>query len=164
MAFSRLAPALILFGALLQAQQYFPGTLDDWKRRTPAEAGFDSKLLEEAIAFAKESESRSPRDLELNHYLTFGREPYGEATGPFKPRGNTTGLIIRSGYIVAEWGEPERVDLTFSATKSFVSSTVGLAVDRGLIGSVNDRVNRYVTTGEFDSEHNSKITWDHLLR
>ena len=40
----------------------------------------------------------------------------------------------------------------------------GLPLDRGLIGSVNDRVKAYVTTGEFDSEHNSKITWDHLLR
>jgi CubicO group peptidase (beta-lactamase class C family) len=29
---------------------------------------------------------------------------------------------------------------------------------------VDDPVKRYVTTGEFDSSHNSKITWDHLLR
>jgi CubicO group peptidase (beta-lactamase class C family) len=54
--------------------------------------------------------------------------------------------------------------MTFSVTKSFVSTVVGLAVDRGLIRDLNDPVRTYVTTGEFDSEHNSKITWDHLLR
>jgi CubicO group peptidase (beta-lactamase class C family) len=147
-----------------QQSPYYPGPLDQWERRTPAQVGLDSKLLADAIAFAKANESKAPRDLELNHYISFGREPYGEATGPLKPRGDMTGIILRHGYLVAEWGEPERVDMTFSVTKSFVSTTVGLALDRGLIGSVNDPVKRYVTTGEFDSDHNSKITWDHLLR
>jgi CubicO group peptidase (beta-lactamase class C family) len=124
----------------------------------------DAKLLSGAIAFSQANETKASRDLELNHYTARAAEPYGEATGPFKPRGPVTGVIVRHGYIVAEWGEPARVDMTFSVTKSFVSSTVGLALDRGLIGSVHDRVKAYVTTGEFDSEHNSKITWDHLLR
>jgi hypothetical protein len=154
------------FARLLTGQQipYYPDSLDRWERRTPAQAGMDARLLDEAIAFAKANETKAPRDLELNHYTSTAREPYGEATGPLKPRGDVTGIIIRNGYIIVEWGAPERVDMTFSATKSFVSTTVGLALDRGLIGSVHDRVKRYVTTGEFDSEHNSKITWDHLLR
>jgi CubicO group peptidase (beta-lactamase class C family) len=65
---------------------------------------------------------------------------------------------------VAEWGEPDRVDLTFSVTKSFLSSTVGLAWDRKMIPDLNAKVTDYVKKGEFDSEHNAKITWDHLLR
>jgi hypothetical protein len=151
---------------LLTGQQapYYPDSRDRWERRTPAQAGLDARLLDEAIAFARANETKAPRDLELNHYTSTAREPYGEAIGPFKPRGEVTGIIIRHGYIIVEWGEPERVDMTFSATKSFVSTTVGLALDRGLIASVHDRVQRYVTTGEFDSAHNSKITWDHLLR
>ena len=153
----------ILFCAWLAAQTYDPG-VHDWQRRTPADAGFDSSRLDAAIEFAKAHESKAPRDLRLNHDLSFGRETYGEPLGPFKPRGDLTGVIIRGGYLVAEWGEPLRVDLTFSATKSFVSTTVGLAVDRGLIQSVNDPVRRYVTTGEFESPLNAKITWDHLLR
>jgi CubicO group peptidase (beta-lactamase class C family) len=147
-----------------QQSPYYPGSGDQWERRSPAQARMDAKLIEDAIALAKANETKAPRDLELNHYTSFGREPYGEATGPFKPRGDMTGIILRHGYLVAEWGEPERVDMTFSVTKSFVSTTVGLAVDRGVIGSVHDPVKRYVTTGEFDSIHNSKITWDHLLR
>lgn len=75
-----------------------------------------------------------------------------------------TGIIVRHGYLVAEWGEPERVDLTYSITKSFLSSTIGLAWDRKLIPDLDARVRDHVKTGEFDSEHNAKITWDHLLR
>jgi CubicO group peptidase (beta-lactamase class C family) len=109
----------------------------------------------------------------------------------------------------------QRVDVTFSVTKSFVSTVVGLAFDRGLINNLNAPVrnsmgpvvalagapgghalvpvpasaegpetatyNRMLgeTTSAstpgvafaafevlqpFTSEHNSKITWDHLLR
>jgi hypothetical protein len=124
----------------------------------------DARLLNEAIAFAKANESKAPRDLELNHYLSFGREPYGEAVGPFKTRGDMTGIVVRHGYIVAEWGEPNRVDMTFSVTKSFLSTTVGLALDHGLIRGVNDRVQPYMPNSHFDSGHNAKVTWNHLLR
>jgi CubicO group peptidase (beta-lactamase class C family) len=73
-------------------------------------------------------------------------------------------MVVRRGYVVAEWGEPARVDMTFSMTKSFLSTTVGLAYDRGLIRDLSHRVQAYVPTDEFESAHNSTITWDHLLR
>ena len=44
-----------------------------------------------------------------------------------------TGIIIKNGYIVAEWGEPFRVDMAHSVTKSFLSTVVGLAYDRKMI-------------------------------
>jgi CubicO group peptidase (beta-lactamase class C family) len=152
---------LPLLPVTLLAQTYFPGPHNDWEKRA---AGFSPGKLSEAISWAKAHETKSPRDLRLSHDFSFGRELYGEPLGPFKPRGEMTGVIIKGGYIVAEWGEPERVDMTFSVTKSFVSTTVGLAVKDGLIQSVNDPVRRYVTTGEFESGLNAKITWDHLLR
>ena len=55
-----------------------------------------------------------------------------------------TGLVIRQGYIVAEWGEPERVDMTFSITKTFLSTVVGLAIEKGLIADVHDPVRAYM--------------------
>jgi CubicO group peptidase (beta-lactamase class C family) len=82
-------------------------------------------------------------DLELAHFQTFGREPYGEPVGQFKTRGPATGLVIRNGYIVAEWGEPARIDMTFSVTKSFLSTTVGLAFDRKMIRSLQDKAADY---------------------
>ncbi len=146
------------------APVYYPGYQDDWERRTPEAVGMDPALVKEAIDHAIANESRAPRDLALNHPLSQFREPYDDAVGPFKERGPQAGVILRHGYLVAEWGEPKRVDMTFSVTKSFVSTVVGLAYDRGLIRDLNEMVKEYVPTEHFASTHNSKITWDHLLR
>ncbi len=143
---------------------YYPPP-GQWERRAPASVAMDAELVDSAIAFAKSMESTAPRDLLAEHWASpYGREPLPDPLGPFKSRGDMTGIILRHGYLVAEWGEPERVDLTFSVTKSFLSSTVGLAWDRKLIPDLHARVKDYVKTGEFGSEHNAKITWEHLLR
>lgn len=171
-----------------QAAAYVPGPGGAWERRAPAQVGLDSARLAEAIAFARSNESRTPRDLEEAHHQTFGREPFGGAVGPFAPRGEQTGVIVRRGYVVAAWGEPERVDMTFSVTKSFVSTVVGLAVDRGLIRSIDDPVHPSMAPvlhavtpslgteggrGRFDARtpiapfetaHNRTVTWRHLLQ
>jgi CubicO group peptidase (beta-lactamase class C family) len=163
---------------------YYPGAI--WQHRTPAESGVNPDLLKQAIDFAIAGETKAPRDLVQNHYQTFGREPFGYAIGPIKERGDPTGIIIRKGCIVAEWGEPRRVDMTHSVTKSFLSSVVGITVERGMIRSVDDAVRDYVapiqlyaspsTTNKsdrldtpdllfpFESPHNRTITWDNLLR
>jgi hypothetical protein len=167
------------------SQPYFPSA-QKWEQRTPAELGVDAVKMEEAITLAKAAESKNPRSMEISHYQTFGKEPFGEGIGPFADRGDATGIIIYKGYIIASWGEPERCDMTHSVTKSFLSATVGLAVDQGLIRNVNDSVSYYVPPIElftpgitnrsadlfgqpqllqpFSTAHNRKITWDHLLR
>ena len=63
-------------------------------------------------------------------------------------------------------GDPARVDMTHSVTKTFLTTTVGLAFQRGLIKDVNDYVRDYMPPDIdlFASEHNRKIKWDHLLR
>jgi CubicO group peptidase (beta-lactamase class C family) len=135
-----------------------------WQHRAPETVGMDAAKTDEAVAFHRSHESKSPRDLRKAHDLTFAREAYGEPLGPFGNRGEPTGLIIRHGYIVSEWGEPQRVDITFSATKSFLSTAVGIAYDHGLIHDLNDPVKNYVGGDYFVNGHNSRITWDHLLR
>ncbi len=157
-----------------------------WERRSPSAMGMDSVKLADAIAYAVEKESKTPRDLELNHYQTFGREPFGAAIGPLAPRGGATGVIVRKGYVVATWGDPTAVEIVNSVTKSFLSTVVGLAFDAGRIRSVDDTVSQVMppilraypnSTGlgadwpgdakwlrPFDSPHNKRLTWDHLLR
>ena len=152
------------FIATPQDSVYYPGPGDQWERRSTAQVGMDAGRLKTAIDFAKANETKASRDLRQSHYLSWGLEPHGDAVGPHKKRGDMTGVIVRHGYLVAEWGEPRRVDMTFSVTKSFLSTTVGLAYDRGLIRDVHDRVQPYMPTDHFDSAHNAKITWDHLLR
>ena len=124
------------------AAAYYPDAT--WQHRTPSESGVNPDLLKQAIDFAVAGETKAPRDLVMNHYQTFGREPFGYAIGPIRERGDPTGIIIHKGYIVAEWGDPLRVDMTHSVTKSFLSSVVGIAVDRGMIRSVDDTVRDYV--------------------
>lgn len=167
-------------------ETYYPGQWGDWEKKPPAELGVDERAIERAMQYAQENEAKALRNLEHNHYLSFGKEPFGDAVGPHKTRGAQTGIIVKNGYIIAEWGEPHRVDMTFSVSKSFLSSTVGLAFDHGLIKSVHDPVRNYMgpvlfvedSQGPnkahqfnepkvhelFESEHNRKITWNHLLR
>jgi len=173
----------LLAPAAAVAQSYFPGAYPDWERRAPAELGLDGARIDRAVQVAIAGESDSPRDLAVNHLRTFGREPLGDAVGPFTVRAPQTGIIVYRGYIVAEWGDPYKVDNTFSVAKSFLSTTVGLAYDRGMIRDVHDLVRPYMAPivlddgdGEpgdergrrpkllFESEHNRQITWDHLLR
>jgi CubicO group peptidase (beta-lactamase class C family) len=184
-------PSLFIFfwttQIFAQQEAYFPPK-NNWQTKTPEEVNLNSQKLKEAVAFAVSNESQADKNLKIAHYQSaFGREPFGYPIGPMKKRGEAAGLVIKDGYIVAEWGDPERVDLTFSVAKSMVSSTVGLAYDQGLIASEDDLVHPYmapiipyVPFGHqrnkadhleeedvfdlFDTEHNRKITWNHLLR
>jgi CubicO group peptidase (beta-lactamase class C family) len=165
---------------------YFPPG-GEWEHRRPATLGLDSTQLAEAIRYARENESKMPRNQELAQAESFGKnEPFDEPVGPLRDRGDQTGIILYKGYIVAEWGEPQRVDMTNSVTKSFLSTVVGLAVDQGLIRNVTDTVAAYVPPIEvynpaapprtaedigkpallypFSSPHNRTLTWDVMLR
>ncbi len=51
---------------------------------------------------------------------------------------------MHKGIIVAEWGEPQRIDMTHSVTKSLLSSVVGTAFDSGMIRSIDDTAREYV--------------------
>jgi CubicO group peptidase (beta-lactamase class C family) len=101
-------------------------------------------------------------------------------------RGGLSGIVVYKGYIIAQWGDPSKVESCNSVTKSFVSSTIGLAYERGLIRSLEDKVYTYLPPIEtaqvseennnsnpiekksfifpFETPHNRKISWDNLLR
>jgi CubicO group peptidase (beta-lactamase class C family) len=144
---------------------YYPERFD-WQTRTPEQAGLDAAKLDAAVKLSIASESRGSKDLGQLLATTFGRsEPYDTVIGPVGTRASLNGLIIKNGYVVAEWGETMKPDMTFSVTKSFLSTVVGLMWQKGLIKDVTDPVRGYMPTPElFDGPHNSKITWEHLLR
>lgn len=178
---------LFMLVQAIHAQTYFPPT-SHWDEKSPEEMGISAEKLKEAIRYAQEIESTDDPNLKLAHYQSaFGREPFGYPVGPMKDRGGSTGLIVYKGYIIGKWGDPERVDLTFSVAKSILSTTTGLAVDAGLIRSEKDLVYPYMAPiipynphqaiqnkadhlmqedvfELFEGEHNRKITWEHLLR
>ena len=145
---------------------YFPPR-GEWRKQEPAALGLDKAALDEAIAFAVAHENPDSKDLAVATVNQFRNEaPYNTLIGPTQPRGGSAGIVIRHGAVAAEWGDTARADMTFSVTKTFLSTVVGLAFDRGLIRSVTDRVAGYVPRDVdlFTSEHNAPITWEHLLR
>ncbi|MFT7487544.1 MAG: CubicO group peptidase (beta-lactamase class C family), partial [Candidatus Paceibacteria bacterium] len=147
----------------LQSEVYYPPR-GEWETRLPEEVGMDPGRLLEAVNFAIEHEAETAVDLREYISSTLANEPHGDIVGPVRNRGEMTGLIIHRGYLVAEWGDPQRVDMTFSVTKTYLSSVVGLAHDRGLIPDLQARVSQLVPTEHFEGDHNGVITWDHLLR
>lgn len=173
------------FVANAQVKNYFPSAAN-WESKTPTVFNIDTNKLNQAVEFAKNNETKYPKNLWLSQAMQFGKEPFSDPVGPMASRGGVSGIILYKGYIIAKWGDPNAVEMVNSVTKSFVSTVVGLAVDQGLIKSIDDKVYTYlppieVVNGEgqtvdqnpiaktsfiypFETEHNRKISWDHLLR
>jgi len=148
---------------------YFP-PFDDWERAAPAAAGLDPDRLATAVAFARASESRWPKSLfaeDGRYYPTIYVDegpPWNEVTGPVRAWVGASGLVLRGGRIVAEWGDTRRVDMTFSVAKSYLAVLAGLALHDGLIRDLDDPVRLAAPDAGFDSPHNRAITWRHLLQ
>lgn len=157
-----LALTLLTIKTATAQNLYYPPAGTEWQERSSARLGFDADTLQQAVNFAMENENSVERDLRIAILRAFSREPYHELAGPTRERGGPAGMIIKDGYIAASWGDIDRVDMTFSVTKSYLSTVAGIAWDRELI-DLNHIVNRYVWDRTFDGEHNSKVTWNHLL-
>lgn len=155
---------LVLAWSAVKSQKvYFPPVGNTWETRNPESTGLDAVMVDSAVQFALAHEYSGARDLRRAILKGFEREPFHEILGPTKKRGGPAGMILKNGYIVAEWGDIDRVDMTFSVTKSYLSTIAGLALDNGLISSMDEKAGDYVWDGTFQGEHNAKITWDHLL-
>lgn len=149
---------------------YPPDLAAPWTLVKAADVELDASRLQEAVEFAVANESQWPRSF----YYPDGRYvgivewnetgPWSEIVGPVVPRGAPAGVILKGGRCVAEWGDTHRPDMTFSVAKSYLSILAGLAVDDGLIASIDDRVAETVSGPWFESAHNSTITWRHLLQ
>jgi len=151
---------LFSFNVYGQDDLYYPDKI--WEEKSPESLNIDSKKLNEAIQFAINNENSVENDLRIAIIKSFGNEPDFRIKGPTKKRGNPNGLIIKNGYIIGKWGDIKRVDMTFSVTKSYLSTTAAIAFDKQLIFLDEELVN-YVWDGIFDDPHNSQITWHHLL-
>lgn len=160
-----LVAAVLVVAALAPAfaADYIPPP-HQWERRAPAQAGFDAQRLAAAVAHAQENAVVAPADLRVVLDESWGkREPGYRILGPVVPRAQASGMIVRGGYIVAEWGDLQRPDMTFSTVKSYLSTVAGLALADGDIAALDEPVARSVPGEMFEGPHNSAITWTHLL-
>jgi CubicO group peptidase (beta-lactamase class C family) len=94
-------------------RDYWP--TNGWKISTPEQQGMDSAKLKIAVEFIQE---RLPDAYSL--------------------------LVVKNGYLVFEKyfrkGSPDRIAVIHSVTKSFTSALIGIALDKGYLESVDQRL------------------------
>jgi hypothetical protein len=91
---------------------YFPERHEEWQSKTAATLKFDQEALDELVEFAENNEYSGSRDLRIAILKGFEREPFHEILGPTKKRGGPAGVILKDGYLIAQWADIKRVDMT----------------------------------------------------
>ena len=124
----------------LEAVDYTPLPGDDWQVSTPAEQGLDPMLVAELYNNAAE--------LETLYSL----------------------LVIKNGQLIAEGyfneGSVNQKHFMASATKSFTSALVGIALDQGCLSSLDQNMMEFFPeyTGQIDDPRKEQITIRDLLQ
>jgi CubicO group peptidase (beta-lactamase class C family) len=149
---------------------YAPPDAGTWAAIDPEAAGFDPAGLAAVADFHAANESAWPRSMYLpngayagTHYIG-DTPPHDTPIGPVRPRGGPAGMLLRGGRVAGRWGDIDRADMAFSIAKSFLGVLAGLAVERGLIRSLDDPMAVYALDDGFNSPHNAAITWRQMLQ
>jgi hypothetical protein len=125
--------------AVAKAQSlYYPDSV--WQSKKPEALKMNTAILDSAVRFAIANETKTDTDLRIANLKAYVNETGYKIIGAVKPRGKPAGIILKNGYIVVQWGDVNRVDMTFSVTKSYLSTLAGLAVDDRIIKSIDDKV------------------------
>src|SRR5471032_1627903 len=105
------AIGVMAVAARAQTAAYFPprGT---WECRAPSAVGLDPAALQRAVDFSIAHENPGSRDMvTFLHDSFFPHDPNWKLHGPTRARADLTGVIVHRGYVVAAWGNPDRVDM-----------------------------------------------------
>lgn len=122
------------------AVDYMPLPVGDWNLSTPGEQGLDPRLLDKLC--------REAGKLETLYGL----------------------LVIKNGYLIAEGyfneGSIDQVSGRTSSTKSVTSALVGIALDRGCLQSVDQKMIDFFPeyAHEITDPRKRQITIEHLLQ
>lgn len=155
---STMISILLVSAASAPESSYYPPP-GEWARKKPAEVGMDAAKLDEAVAFMKSHETNQSRDFSDQEII------FGKLLGSVPTeRAGTNGLIIRHGYIVAEFGDTTKADPTYSVAKSMLSTVAGIALQRGLIPGLDNPVVNVIEDGGYETPHNRLVTWRHHLQ
>jgi CubicO group peptidase (beta-lactamase class C family) len=120
-----------------------------------------------AVEYHRAHESDWPRDFiaASGRYIGVADEPEDSLVlGPVRPRGAPSGIVLRDGAIVAEWGDTARADMSFSIAKSYLSILAGIAFDRGILRDLDDPMCAYALDDGFEPPQNRHITWRQMLQ
>ena len=145
-------------GTAQPAASYFPPA-GEWTRKSPAELGMDPAALAAAVQYAQSHETERALDFS-DQEKTFGK-PLGSL--PTR-RAHTNGVVIYKGYVVAEFGDTNFVDPTYSVAKSMLATVAGVAQRDGRIGKLDEPVAKRVNDGGYASPRNAQVTWKQHLQ
>lgn len=126
---------------------------DDWKKFSSREIQASS----EVVVFEE-------YDQEWLHQANIDNIPFDKY---LEETSTTAFIILHEGKLLYEGyfngSSRETRQASFSATKSFVSTLVGIAIEEGLIGSLDDPITRYLPELAENGEGFDKITIRNLI-
>ncbi len=125
-------------------------------------AGVNEDALARATREQSERVVRGVGDMDSYLAAQVSDTSHREVLGPLLDGGPPSGVVLRRGTVIASWGDPARVEMAFSATKSVLALTAGPAYDDGLL-RLDQPVHRSVDLPQFAGSHGRAITWRHLL-
>jgi CubicO group peptidase (beta-lactamase class C family) len=133
-----------------------PQTGDGWQTADPASVGLDAKKLDQAVAGIRDGTYQNVHSLLV---VKDGKLVFEEYF-----RGHTwsySGDQFRGDLVDFDRDTPHNLA---SVTKSFTSALVGIALDQGLIGGVEDKVFAYFPEyAHLQEDRKDRITLEHLL-
>jgi hypothetical protein len=112
-----LAIILFYFSFFATSAQYYPDSV--WQSKSPGELKMNKQLIDSAINFALQNDSKTDYDLRIACLKAYANEPNFHILGPTRERGKPSGLIIKNGYIVAQWGDINRCRHDLQRHKKF---------------------------------------------
>ncbi|MER5480144.1 serine hydrolase [Streptomyces sp. NPDC002734] len=135
-----------------------------WPAEADGEAweGVDAEALRRAVRGQSARPVAGVEDMASYLEAQVADTSHREVLGPLLDGGGPSGLVVRRGAVLASWGDPDRVEMAFSATKSVLSLAAGPAFDDGQL-DLDERVSRVLTLPQFAEGHARDITWRHLL-
>ncbi|MFD5783164.1 serine hydrolase [Streptomyces sp. NPDC126933] len=125
-------------------------------------AGVHTDALARATREQSERVVRGVADMKSYLAAQVSDTSHREVVGPLLDGGPPSGVVLRRGAVIASWGDPARVEMAFSATKSVLALTAGAAYDDGLL-RLDEPVHRSVDLPQFADSHGRAIIWRHLL-
>ncbi|MEU5022972.1 serine hydrolase domain-containing protein [Streptomyces milbemycinicus] len=131
------------------------GAGDPWE-------GVDAEAV--ARAARQQGERPVPGVEDMASYLAaqVADDSHREVIGPLLDGQGASGVVVRRGAVLASWGDPTRVEMAYSATKSVLALVAGIAHDDGLL-VLDEPVAVRVGLPQFADAHGRGITWRHLL-
>jgi CubicO group peptidase (beta-lactamase class C family) len=124
--------------------------------------GVDTDALDRAVRAQEQRPLPGIEDMGTYLAAQVADASHRDVIGPLLDGGGASGVVVRRGTVLASWGDPTRVEMAYSATKSVLSLVAGIAYDDGLL-RLDEPVSASVGLPQFADAHGRAVTWRHLL-